>query len=136
MTAVQFKERTRNYLHQIKGAFACRAVSMLASFLSLPLMISYLGQEQFGVWSTLITVMSWIVFFDLGIGNGLRNKVTQSLEKNEPAVEAVPFFDSPLTKGLNVIKTQAVIIVANRHEPELDDLNHKVYTRYLFGRDE
>ncbi|MDP3443172.1 MAG: oligosaccharide flippase family protein [Ignavibacteria bacterium] len=49
----------------------------------MPIIIRYLGREQFGVWSTLITTMSWVVFFDLGVGNGLRNKVAESLAKNE-----------------------------------------------------
>lgn len=76
------EERTRNYLHQIKGAVVYKAIAMLASFLAIPLMIRYLGQEQYGIWSTLLTVMSWIVFFDLGVGNGLRNKVAEALAKN------------------------------------------------------
>lgn len=83
MTEAVSRERTRNYLRQIKGAVGYRAVAMGASFLAIPLMIGYLGQEQFGVWSTLLTVMSWVVFFDLGVGNGLRNKVAESLAKNE-----------------------------------------------------
>lgn len=83
MSEAAAKERTRNYLHQIKGAVVYKAVAMVASFLAIPLMIRYLGQEQFGVWSTLLSVMSWIVFFDLGVGNGLRNKVAEALAKNE-----------------------------------------------------
>jgi O-antigen/teichoic acid export membrane protein len=46
-------------------------------------MIRCLGQEQFGVWSTLLTIMTWIFLFDLGIGNGLRNKVTEALAKGK-----------------------------------------------------
>ena len=87
------KERSRNYLHQIKGAIVYKAVAMLASFLAIPLMIRYLGQEQFGVWSTLLTVMSWIVFFDLGVGNGLRNKVAEALAKNDKR-EAADYISS------------------------------------------
>lgn len=83
MTADVSKERTRNYLHQIKGAVIYKAVAILASFIAIPMMIRYLGQEQFGVWSTMLTVMSWIVFFDLGIGNGLRNKVAEALARND-----------------------------------------------------
>lgn len=83
MTEAVSKERTRNYLRQIKGAVIYKAMAMAASFVAIPLMIGYLGQERFGVWSTLLTVMSWIVFFDLGIGNGLRNKVAESLAKGE-----------------------------------------------------
>lgn len=88
MTVDVSKERTRNYLHQIKGAVFYKAVAMLASFLAIPLMIRYLGQEQFGVWSTLLTVMSWIVFFDLGVGNGLRNKVAEALARDDKAEAA------------------------------------------------
>lgn len=75
------RERTRNYLQQIKGAVVYRALAMAASFLAIPMMIHYLGQEQFGVWSTILTVMAWTVFFDLGVGNGLRNKVAESIAK-------------------------------------------------------
>lgn len=93
MTADVSKERTRNYLSQIKGAVGYKAVAMLASFLAIPLMIRYLGQEQFGVWSTMLTLMSWVVFFDLGIGNGLRNKVAEALARNDK-VEAANFIAS------------------------------------------
>lgn len=83
MSEVVSKERTYNYLRQVKSAVGYRAVAMVASFLVVPLMIHYLGQEQFGVWSTLLTILSWVTFFDLGVGNGLRNKVAESLAKGE-----------------------------------------------------
>ncbi|WP_168232836.1 oligosaccharide flippase family protein [Pseudomonas veronii] len=77
-------DRTHNYLRQIKGSVLYKGVSVVASFLTIPIMISYLGIAQFGVWSTLLTIMSWVVFFDLGVGNGLRNKVAESLAKDLP----------------------------------------------------
>lgn len=107
MTADLSKERTRNYLHQIKGALVYKAVAMLASFLAIPMMIRYLGQEQFGVWSTLLTVMSWIVFFDLGVGNGLRNKVAEALAKNDN-VEAANYIAS----GYSLIGLIALVLWA------------------------
>ena len=107
MTADISKERTRNYLHQIKGAVVYKAVAMLASFLAIPMMIRYMGQEQFGVWSTLLTVMSWIVFFDLGIGNGLRNKVGEALAKNDIA-EAAGYIAS----GYSLIGLIALVLWA------------------------
>lgn len=107
MTADVSKERTRNYLHQIKGAVVYKAVAMLASFLAIPMMIRYLGQEQFGVWSTLLTVMSWVVFFDLGVGNGLRNKVAEALARNDK-VEAANYIAS----GYSVIGLVAIVLWA------------------------
>lgn len=107
MTADVSRERTRNYLQQIKGAVVYKAVAMLASFLAIPMMIRYLGQEQFGVWSTLLTVMSWIVFFDLGVGNGLRNKVAEALARNDKA-EAANYIAS----GYSLIGLIALVLWA------------------------
>jgi O-antigen/teichoic acid export membrane protein len=107
MTADVSKERTRNYLHQIKGAVVYKAVAMLASFLTIPMMIRYLGQEQFGVWSTLLTIMSWIVFFDLGVGNGLRNKVAEALARNDK-LEAANYIAS----GYSLIGLIALVLWA------------------------
>lgn len=106
MTVDLSKERTRNYLRQIKGALVYRAIAMFASFLAIPLMIRYLGQEQFGVWSTLLTVMSWIVFFDLGVGNGLRNKVAEALAKNDK-IEAANYVAS----GYSLIGVIAAVLM-------------------------
>jgi O-antigen/teichoic acid export membrane protein len=87
------QQRTLNYFKQIKGSFFFKGLAVLASFIAIPLMIRYLGQEQFGIWSTLLSIMSWVVFFDLGIGNGLRNKLTEALAKND-LTEAVCYISS------------------------------------------
>ncbi len=107
MTSDVSKERTRNYLYQIKGSVVYKAVAILASFLAIPLMIRYLGQAQFGVWSTLLSVMSWVVFFDLGVGNGLRNKVAEALARNDK-VEAANFIAS----GYSLIGSIALMMWA------------------------
>ena len=75
--------RTHNYHSQIKGSLVCKMIAILVSLLSMRLMIEYLGQEQFGVWSTLLSILSWCVFFDLGISNGLRYKVAQAMAEND-----------------------------------------------------
>ena len=76
--------RTKNYLTQIKGAISYKVLAMASSFLAVPILIQYLGQEVYGVWSTLLTVLSWLVFFDFGIGNGIRNKVAEALAAEQP----------------------------------------------------
>lgn len=75
--------RSHNYLRQVKGSAVFKGLAVVCSFFSIPLMIHYLGQERFGVWSTLLSLMNWIVFFDFGLGNGLRNKLTESLAKDQ-----------------------------------------------------
>jgi O-antigen/teichoic acid export membrane protein len=75
--------RTSNYLTQVRLSFIFKALAILASFLLIPIMIDYLGVELYGVWSTILSIVSWIVLFDLGIGNGLRNKLAESIAKKD-----------------------------------------------------
>jgi O-antigen/teichoic acid export membrane protein len=85
------KARSLNYLNQLKGSALYKIGAIAATFLALPLMIKYLGAEQFGVWATMLTLITWVMLFDLGIGNGLKNKVAESLAQNntEQAAEYV-----------------------------------------------
>ncbi len=79
----QHHKRTKNYLKQIKGSVLFKLGAILAGFIAMPIMIKYLGMEMFGIWATMLTLISWIMLFDLGIGNGLKNKVSESLAKND-----------------------------------------------------
>lgn len=76
-------QRTKNYFKQLKGSFVFKLLAILSSFLMIPIMIKYLGNEQYGIWSTLLSILSWIILFDIGIGNGLRNKISESLAKDD-----------------------------------------------------
>jgi len=52
-------------------------------------MIKYLGAEKFGIWSTMFMLISWVMMFDLGIGNGLKNKISENLAKKNKEKAAV-----------------------------------------------
>lgn len=84
MTKTVSQARSHNYFRQVKGSVLFKGLAVACSLFSIPLMIHYLGQAQYGVWSTLLSVMTWITFFDLGLGNGLRNKLAESLAKDQP----------------------------------------------------
>lgn len=75
--------RTKNYSLQVKGSILFRAIGIGSTFISMPLTIHYLGEAKFGVWTTLLSILTWVIFFDFGVGHGLKNEVAESLAKND-----------------------------------------------------
>lgn len=65
----------------IKSVFL-KGGSVAISLVLLPLTINYVNPAQFGIWLTLSSIMVWAAFFDLGLGNGLRNKLATALATN------------------------------------------------------
>jgi len=65
------------------GILLLKCVSILTSFLLVPIMIQYLGTANYGIWLTLGSAVSWINFFDIGLGNGLRNKFALALASGQ-----------------------------------------------------
>jgi O-antigen/teichoic acid export membrane protein len=77
--------RTRNTHRQIRGAFAFKLLGMLAAFAAVPLMLRYLGAERYGIWSAVMSVAAWAALSDMGIGYGLRCKLTEALARDDAA---------------------------------------------------
>lgn len=60
-----------------------KVFSILLSLISAPLMLENLGEAKYGIWASLLSIVSWIYYLDLGIGSGFRNKLASSLAKND-----------------------------------------------------
>ena len=70
----------KNINKNIALGLVYKPLSMLLSYLYIPVALAYLGDEKYGVWATVLSVLSWISLFDIGIGNGLRNKLAENLK--------------------------------------------------------
>jgi len=62
-------QRTIRAKKNIGISFISKAVSILISFLIVPLTLSYVGKVEYGIWMTLSSIIHWFTFFDIGLGN-------------------------------------------------------------------
>lgn len=75
--------RTQAVKFHVSLTFVHRALAIGLSLLLVPLTINFLGIEQYGIWMVILSVMTWVTFFDIGLGHGLRNKLAEALAAND-----------------------------------------------------
>lgn len=76
-------ERTIKAKKNITAAFIIKGGSIIISLFLVPITIHYVSPSQYGIWITLSSIIGWFGFFDIGFGNGLRNKFAESVAKGE-----------------------------------------------------
>lgn len=76
-------ERSIKAKKNIFAAFLIKGGSIIISLFLVPLTIHYVTPNQYGIWITLSSIIGWLGFFDIGFGNGLRNKFAESVAKGE-----------------------------------------------------
>lgn len=60
-----------------------RGGSLFLQFALIPLTIDYIKPDVYGVWLTLSSLVGWVAMFDIGIANGLKNKLSESLANKD-----------------------------------------------------
>lgn len=60
-----------------------KVVGLCTSLLIVPITIDYLDSEVYGVWMTMTSVLFWIGGFDIGLGNGMRNYLTEAISRKD-----------------------------------------------------
>ncbi|NFO47806.1 hypothetical protein FDB40_12870 [Clostridium botulinum] len=75
--------RTKIVKNNILLSVIFKVLGIGISFILVPMTINYLGNLKYGVWATLLGIISWVSYFDIGLGNGLRNKLAESLAQKD-----------------------------------------------------
>jgi O-antigen/teichoic acid export membrane protein len=76
-------ERSLKIKRNIIFSFLIKGFSVLIGFVLFPLTIHYVDPTQYGVWLTISSLVAWMGTFDIGLSNGLRNKLAHSLALDE-----------------------------------------------------
>ena len=91
--------RTQIVKRNVLFSAGIKGISIIVSLLLVPLTINYVSSELYGIWLTLSSVISWLSFFDVGFGLGLRNRLTTALALGD------------YTKGKNYVSTTYCILL-------------------------
>ena len=76
-------ERTSKIKKNVVVMIGIKGVSLLISFLYVPLLLHSMNAVNYGIWLTLTSLIAWISMFDIGLGNGLRNKLSIALANGD-----------------------------------------------------
>lgn len=75
--------RTANVVRNTLASAVMKVSTLLCSLLIVPITINYLNAENYGIWMAMSSILYWFAFFDVGLGNGMRNYLAQALSNNE-----------------------------------------------------
>ena len=83
MTTENSKGRSSLLKKNIATSLFIKAWSAVIVFLMVPITLSCLGEYKNGVWLTISSILLWIDNMDIGLGNGMRNKLAAYLAHDE-----------------------------------------------------
>lgn len=75
--------RTVKANKNILASATIKVADTLVYFLLVPLTLGYLNSYEYGIWLTLNSILAWINSFDIGLGNGLRNKLAAAIAEGD-----------------------------------------------------
>lgn len=100
------QERYRRAMLTTLVMVAARVSNILTGLITVPITLKYLGEDLFGIWMVLTSVVAFLSFSDFGIGVGLRNLLIECAGKDD--------LESPrklIGNALLVLATLAVLLI-------------------------
>jgi O-antigen/teichoic acid export membrane protein len=79
-------ERTNRAKKNIAASFIIKGINIILGLALVPLTINYLSPTKYGIWITLTSLVAWFGFFDVGLGNGLRNRFAEAIAKGNQSL--------------------------------------------------
>ena len=72
------KDRTRRAVLTSVSSIVSSVTGLLASLVSVPLTLHYLGKERYGLWGSISALLMWAALADFGLGRGLVNHLSEA----------------------------------------------------------
>lgn len=81
--AVGGDSRTAKAKKNILASFLLKGIDGVVYLLLVPVTLGYLNPYEYGIWLTLNSIILWINSFDIGLGNGMRNKLAEAMAHDD-----------------------------------------------------
>jgi len=72
-------KRTASANKNVIYSFLLKGINIATQFALIPIMLHYLDTSLYGIWLTVSSMLLWMSFFDIGIGNGLKIRLSHAL---------------------------------------------------------
>jgi len=72
-------QRSIKVKKNIIAMIGIKGISLGISLLYVPLLLHSMNSINYGIWLTLTSIVSWVAMCDIGLGNGLRNKLSETI---------------------------------------------------------
>ena len=83
-SSIKKNENIYLFVKNSAGTYLVKGVGLVIGLLTTPLYSSYFNNNTIlGVWFTILSVITWVLTIDLGLGNGLRNKLVEAFAKKD-----------------------------------------------------
>jgi len=76
-------ERSLKARKNVLLGFLVKGGSVLVGMVLVPMTIGYLDETNYGIWVTISSLVQWISFLDIGLGNGLRNHLAVAIAEGD-----------------------------------------------------
>lgn len=97
----------------ILASFLIKGGNIAISLILVPLTIHYVNPTQYGIWLTLSSIIGWFAFFDIGFGNGLRNKFAEAIAKDDPELARIYLSTTYAILGIIIVCLLALFVCIN-----------------------
>lgn len=105
--------RTKNITKHVLLSVLYKGGSIVCNFLLVPLTINYLDTQNYGIWLTLSSFIAWFSFFDIGLGNGLRNKFAEAKANGDMTLAQAYVSTAYFTIGSISLLLSAIFFILN-----------------------
>lgn len=106
--------RSVNAKKNILASFLIRGCGIAISLILIPLTIHYVNPTRYGIWLTLSSIIGWFGFFDIGFGNGLRNKFAEALATDQKELARIYVSTTYATLIIIISGVLLLFLIANQ----------------------